>query len=134
MAWALRNRRAIRQAILVVATAMILANLSFGPTPFVDRLVLVAVSIGMAPFSYYGMRWVLQFQIWQHGLRPWIRQFAAGSFYFFGIASVISIPISFAPSAFSPWAGAFIMFATTAYSALITIARAEEQQRAIAAS
>src|SRR5712672_963577 len=134
MAWAFRHVPEIRRAILMIASVLILANLSFGPTPFAGRLTLVAVSVGSAPISYYGMRWTLQLHILQHGLRPWIRDFAAGCFFFFGIGSLLSIPISFAPSPVSPLAAPFIMFAAAAYSALTTIKRAETDQRAHAAN
>ena len=134
MSWALRHRGGIRKAILLLGGVMIAVNLLVGPTPFGGRLLLVAVNVVIVPFAFFGVRWVFQLQIAQHGLRPWIRQFAAAAFFGFGGAAIIAIPVSFASREVSPWAAGFLMFATIAYSALATIARAEERQVARPAS
>ncbi len=134
MNWAVRNREQIRNAIFVIGGVMILANLCLGPTPFRGRLVLVALNALILPLAYYGPRWVLKLQIYQHGLRPWIRLYGIGLFYFFGIAAIIAIPITFAAREISPWATAFLLFATAAYSSLATIAPIEGTQNARPAS
>jgi len=134
MSWAIRHHEQIRKAMMVVGSIMILANLAFGPTPFLGRLELVGINAIIVPFAFYGARWTLQLQIHQHGLRPWIRQWGIGMFYFFAVAAILAIPISFSERRLSPWAAGFLMFAATAYSSLATIVRAEEQLNARSAS
>ena len=134
MTWALQHRELIRTVIVIVGGTMIAVNLLRGPTPVGGRLALVAVSVATVPVAYFGTRWVLQLQIFQHGLRPWIRQFAAAAFYLFGTAAIIAIPLSLMSRQVGPWAAGFLIFATTAYSAVATIARAEERQVARPAS
>jgi len=113
---------------------MTLAGLSLGPTPFLGRLELAAIALCIWPVAFFGVRGVLQLQIWQHGLKPWIRRFAAAGFFFFGTFAIISIPLAFTARQISPIPLGFIMFASAAYSNLATIARAQESQHASPAS
>ena len=134
MSWALRNQLRVRNFLLAVGALMGLACLSLGPTPFIGRLELATISLCVWPLVFYGVRAVLQVQLWRHGLKPWIRSFAAAGFFFFGAAAIIAIPYTFVPSPLSPFPAAFVMFASAAYSMIATIARVERTQHASPAS
>jgi hypothetical protein len=130
VSWALRKRLIIRNVFLALGGLMILAGLLVGPTPFLGRLELAAISLCLWPITFYGVRGVLQLQVWQHGLKAWIRQFAAAAFFLFGTGAIVSIPLAFTARQFSPFPMGFVMFASAAYSNLATIARAERTQHA----
>jgi hypothetical protein len=134
VSWALQKRLIIRNIFLALGGLMILACLLFGPMPFRARLELVAISLCIWPIVFYGLRGILQLQIWQHGLRAWIRQFAAAAFFFFGTAALLSIPLTLNTPQFGPISMGFVMFASAAYSSLATIARAERLQHGNPAS
>ena len=134
MSWALRNQTQVRNVFLGIGALLIVACLLLNSAPLIARLELVAISLAVWPLAFYGVRAVLQLQLWQHGLRPWIRAFAAAGFFFFGAAAIIAIPLTVVPSPVIPLPIAFVMFASASYSMIATISRAERTQHATPAS
>jgi hypothetical protein len=125
MQWAIDNIDRLRTSLLVGGAALVAANLALGPDPFTTRIGAVLILIVVVPFSYFGMRWMLRVQIWQHGLRRWIVQFATLAFYFFGLGAIAGLAFLVADlGQRTPFAAAVITPAVFAYSAVDTISRA----------
>lgn len=127
MNWALEHHRQMRAFILGVGLVAVLSNLLFSALPFGERLVGVAANAIVVPL-FFGVRWVIQLQILQHGLRPWIKWFACVTFVLAGCVALAAIPMAVLPlGEVGPAAICFLLPATLAYSAIATIARTEEK-------
>jgi len=124
MNWAINNIRRLKVGLIGVSVILAVANLALGPEPQETRLVSVVAIALAVPFLFFGMRWLLTFQIGQHGLQSWIVQFGTFAFYLFGIGAVFSLVLIAANiGKHTPFAVMFVAPAVIAYSAVDTVRR-----------
>ena len=125
MQWAITNIDRLRTVLVIIGAALSLLNLTLGPAPFATRVISV-LSIGVvAPFMFYGMRWMLRLQIRQHGLRRWITYSATFFFYFFFVGAIANFAVLLVNiGQRTPFALTVIAPAVFSYAAADTIRRA----------
>ena len=125
MNWAIGRSRQLAIGTIGLSVSLVLANLLLGPDPMATRVATVLSLALVVPFLYFGMRWTLKVQIWQHGLSSTVVQSATFFFYFFGVGAVLALVIIVGGlGERTPFAVMFVGPAVFSYSAMDTIRRA----------